>query len=137
MWPESQPVDAPRDVSPPVDFWRPNPFLQKKFIPSLKGTSDDDTIFGYKGHDKLYGYGGNDTLYGGTGIDLLYGGSGQDLFSGGNGNDIVDYNALSDSPGFEENNPKGIYDILLTPMALERVIASISPPRGNQPLSRC
>jgi hypothetical protein len=104
----------PRDASPPADLWRPiDPFLQKQFFPSLKGASDDDSIFGYQGDDKLYGYGGNDTLDGGEGIDLLYGGSGQDSLSGGNGNDVFDYNALSDSPGFEESNPDGIYDSIV------------------------
>lgn len=104
----------PRDVSPTVDLWRPiDPSLQKKFFPSLKGTSDDDAIYGYEGNDELYGYGGNDMLYGGEGIDLLYGGSGEDLLSGGNGNDVFDYDAVSDSPGFEENNPEGIYDSIV------------------------
>lgn len=98
----------PRDVSPTADLWRPiDPSLQKKFFPSLKGTSDDDALYGYEGNDKLYGYGGNDMLHGGEGIDLLYGGSGQDLLFGGNGNDVFDYDAVSDSPGFEENKPGG------------------------------
>jgi Ca2+-binding RTX toxin-like protein len=94
----------PLDVWPSVDLWRP---VQKKFFPSLKGTSDDDTIFGNTGNDILYGYAGNDTLYGGPGNDYLYGGTGndtlagtlgKDTFKGGDGGDKFDFDSVSESP---------------------------------------
>jgi Ca2+-binding RTX toxin-like protein len=45
---------------------------------SLRGTSDNDLIFGEKG---------NDTINAGNGDDVIYGGEGNDTLNGGKGND--------------------------------------------------
>ena len=45
------PPSTPSPPHRPRKLW---PLLQKKFFPSLNGTSNDDTIFGYEGNDKLY-----------------------------------------------------------------------------------
>lgn len=102
-WPPIDP-ELPIDPLPPIKPW---PLLQKKFFPSLKGTSNDDTIFGYEGNDKLYGHAGNDTIYGGDGNDYLYGGDGDDTLTGGLGKDTLngrdgadkfDFDSVSESP---------------------------------------
>ncbi len=53
----------------------------------LKGTSETDYLYGYKGKDKLIGNGGADALYGGGGKDKLIGGDGTDTLDGGKGKD--------------------------------------------------
>lgn len=90
FWPPIDPgLPDPRplvELFRPVEPWPP---LQKKFFPSLKGTSNDDIVFGYGGNDILYGYAGNDALYGGNGNDYLYGGAGKDTLTGGLGKDTL------------------------------------------------
>ncbi|MEM7443476.1 MAG: hypothetical protein AAF414_09130 [Pseudomonadota bacterium] len=49
----------------------------------LKGTKDDDNIFGDAGRDFIFGRHGNDTLDGGEDRDFLSGGRGDDLLRGG------------------------------------------------------
>jgi hypothetical protein len=65
---------------------------------TLKGTSDDDSLWGSKldeilkglsGDDELHGRGGDDNLSGGSGDDSLYGGAGDDVLSGGSGDDLL------------------------------------------------
>ncbi len=63
-------------------------------------------------NDRLFGEAGNDRLYGESGDDILMGGSGRDRLHGGSGNDVFDYNALSDSPG-SENQPAVIRDNII------------------------
>jgi Ca2+-binding RTX toxin-like protein len=53
------------------------------------------------------------TGYGESGDDTLIGGNGMDTLNGGRGNDVFDYNALSDSPGFEETSPVVIRDNII------------------------
>ncbi len=61
------------------------PFYKK--FKELKGTSLQDTIYGFKGNDILRGYDSGDKLYGGSGNDKLYGGNGGDKLYGGSGSD--------------------------------------------------
>lgn len=82
-------------------------------IDRIFGGKDDDIILGGEGNDKLYGEAGNDRLYGESGDDTLNGGSGMDTLHGGLGNDVFDYDALSDSPGFEETSPVVIRDNII------------------------
>ena len=55
--------------------------------PNLRGTAEDDRLFGLGGNDKLYGEDGRDILDGGAGNDELRGGDGNDVLIGGAGND--------------------------------------------------
>ena len=84
------PIDPP-DPRPAADLVRPPwpPFPDKEFFPSLEGTSNNDSILGYRGNDILYGNAGNDYLYGGAGNDNLIGGNGNDHLIGDNGNDTL------------------------------------------------
>jgi Ca2+-binding RTX toxin-like protein len=77
---------------------------------TIRGGTGPDIILGGEGNDKLWGEAGDDRLYGENGDDILNGGSGQDTLNGGRGNDVFDYDALSDSPGFEETSPSVIRD---------------------------
>jgi Ca2+-binding RTX toxin-like protein len=77
---------------------------------SIRGGVGGDVILGGEGNDRLWGEAGDDRLYGESGDDILNGGSGRDALNGGQGNDVFDYDALSDSPGFEETNPTVIRD---------------------------
>lgn len=79
----------------------------------IYGNNSANSLFGYGGNDQLYGLGGNDYLSGGDGNDKLVGGAGADTLRGGNGNDVFVYNALSDSPGFEETSPVVIRDSII------------------------
>lgn len=76
----------------------------------IRGGSDDDIILGGEDNDRLWGEAGDDRLYGERGDDILNGGSGLYTLNGGQGNDVFDYDALSDSPGFEETSPRVIRD---------------------------
>jgi Ca2+-binding RTX toxin-like protein len=76
----------------------------------IYGGTNGDIILGGEDNDKLFGEAGNDRMYGESGDDILNGGSGMDTLNGGSGNDVFDYNALSDSPGFEETSPEVIRD---------------------------
>ncbi len=65
----------------------------------VKGTTEDDFLFGGEGDDKMIGKGGEDTLIGGAGDDTLDGGykDGADDFAyGGAGNDVFIWGALKD-----------------------------------------
>ncbi|MEM7757707.1 MAG: choice-of-anchor I family protein [Cyanobacteria bacterium P01_A01_bin.40] len=55
----------------------------------LRGTRDDDRLFGGDGNDTLGGKEGNDTLKGRAGNDELFGSGGNDFLAGGNGNDLL------------------------------------------------
>jgi len=66
---------------------------------ALKGTAQDDSIFGSKfkdifdgraGNDYIYGDDGSDNLSGGDGNDEILGGAGSDKALGGKGNDDLD-----------------------------------------------
>jgi len=61
-------------------------------LPTVVGTSGNDTLTGGAGDDVVFGLGGNDTLTDGAGDDRLDGGTGNDVMKGGLGNDtyIVD-----------------------------------------------
>ena len=61
-------------------------------MPTINGTSGDDTLNGTSGDDTINGLGGNDTLNGLDGNDTLDGGDGNDTINGGAGNfDTVSY----------------------------------------------
>ena len=65
----------------------------------IKGTSDDDFMFGGDGDDKMNGKSGEDTLIGGAGDDTMDGGykDGADDFAyGGAGNDVFIWGAQKD-----------------------------------------
>ena len=66
-------------------------------IPTITGTSGDDTIIGTDGPDVIVGLDGNDTIYGGEGDDVICGNDGGDTLSGGRGNDKAygGYNGLT------------------------------------------
>ncbi|PHS78920.1 MAG: type I secretion protein [Rhodospirillaceae bacterium] len=51
--------------------------------------SEDDVIYGGRGHDEIHGRSGNDQLYGEQGNDTIYGGSGSDVIYGFQGRDII------------------------------------------------
>ncbi len=77
-----------------------------EFLPTLKGTSYDDNIFGGEGNDilygnlgndKLFGHAGNDGFHGGYGNDYLSGGAGQDYLRGGVGADTFDFDSAGES----------------------------------------
>lgn len=55
----------------------------------LRGTLDDDFLFGREGHDVLVDTFGEDVLDGGAGNDRLEGGEEADLLHGGVGNDVL------------------------------------------------
>lgn len=55
----------------------------------LRGTVDNDLIYGLGGNDSLIGDYGNDVLYGGTGIDRMYGGAGDDYYYVDNQSDYI------------------------------------------------
>ena len=56
----------------------------------IRGTQNDDVLFGTAFGDYIFGYAGNDILVGGDGDDGLSGGEGNDLLNGGAGDDILD-----------------------------------------------
>src|SRR4030095_11708958 len=56
---------------------------------TLTGTADPDNIFGLGGDDMLFGLGGDDILDGGTGTNLLHGGAGHDIYFVRGAGDIV------------------------------------------------
>lgn len=57
---------------------------------TIRGTSNDNLIFGGAGQDRIYGGSGQDILDGGAGNDRLYGESGNDFLRGGGGNDLLE-----------------------------------------------
>jgi Ca2+-binding RTX toxin-like protein len=79
----------------------------------IRGGSGEDIILGGEGNDRLWGEAGDDRLYGESGDDVLNGGSGLDILNNGRGNDVFDYDALADSPGFEETSPTVIRDNII------------------------
>jgi len=60
---------------------------------ALKGTDQNDLIFGESGDDELWGGDGRDVLYGGADVDFLIGGLGDDYLDGGTGEDVYYYYA--------------------------------------------
>jgi serralysin len=54
------------------------PFFQ--WFSKLRGTEENDQIYGYGGNDVLFGNGGDDLLDGGTGNDWMEGGTGSDTY---------------------------------------------------------
>jgi hypothetical protein len=62
----------------------------------LFGGDDDDEIFGLAGADHLAGGRGSDTIFGGAGNDRISGGAGNDRISGGAGNDRINGGAGND-----------------------------------------
>ncbi|MGB3534688.1 MAG: hypothetical protein WBA13_14380 [Microcoleaceae cyanobacterium] len=63
----------------------------------LRGTDDDDRIFGLEGDDRIRGRDGNDILFGGPGDDRMRGDDGDDTLIGGAGNDVLFGNDGSDT----------------------------------------
>jgi Ca2+-binding RTX toxin-like protein len=58
----------------------------------LKGTDQDDYIYGDSTSQNLSGLGGNDYISAGDGDDIITGGTGDDTLIGGNGNDTYIFN---------------------------------------------
>ena len=58
-----------------------------KFL--VRGSDDDETMFGGEADDRFFAGNGNDTIFGKGGNDELVGGNGNDILSGGAGNDIL------------------------------------------------
>jgi Ca2+-binding RTX toxin-like protein len=78
----------------------------------LYGNSADDTLSGGDGEDRLRGQGGNDLMQGdagrddmrgGGGNDTLDGGAGADRMDGGQGADVFRFDAVEDSPLYDED----------------------------------
>nr|WP_314266421.1 calcium-binding protein [uncultured Moellerella sp.] len=78
--------------------WAAQNPAKKDLTPIIKGTTDDDKLFGgdgddhiscLEGDDQLSGGKGNDKLYAGEGNDKLWGEEGDDLLRGGKGDDIL------------------------------------------------
>lgn len=84
---------------------------------SLKGTLENDVIYGLAGDDSLVGLGGNDFLYGGEDEDTVYGGFGDDQLFGENGDDFLDggygYDQLNGGSGNDELRGGYADDILI------------------------
>ena len=55
----------------------------------IRGSTNDDSIFGGGGNDGLEGDDGQDLIDGGDGDDALFGGWGSDTLLGGDGNDVI------------------------------------------------
>ena len=73
---------------------------------SLKGTANNDLIFGEKGNDTFYSGAGNDVIYGGEGNDKIKGGEGNDYIEGGSGNDIYYINTGEGTDTIEDKEGK-------------------------------
>ena len=56
-------------------------------MPTIKGTTGDESLAGSPESDRLFGLDGNDELFGGAGNDVLEGGVGFDTLTGGTGYD--------------------------------------------------
>ncbi len=56
----------------------------------IKGTSNNDLLYGTSGKDKIDGRDGDDTIFGLSGNDELKGGKGDDTLDGGDGKDRLD-----------------------------------------------
>jgi Ca2+-binding RTX toxin-like protein len=65
-------------------------------MPTIIGTSGNDSLEGGTGNDTLLGLAGNDTLQGGAGNDSVTGGDGRDWLMGNDGNDSLYGNAGDD-----------------------------------------
>jgi RHS repeat-associated protein len=83
---------------------------EMSIIPSISGTSGDDTlngtsgaeiILGLEGNDTINGSGGNDEIFGGDGNDTLNGGDGNDILYGGLGNDLLTGGNNTDTASYE------------------------------------
>jgi len=62
--------------------------LDGDFVPTINGTSGNDTLNGTAEDDIINGLEGDDQLNGGDGGDTLNGGAGSDVLDGGAGNDV-------------------------------------------------
>lgn len=62
---------------------------EMSIIPSISGTSGDDTLNGTSGAEIILGLEGNDTINGSGGNDEIFGGDGNDTINGGDGNDTL------------------------------------------------
>ena len=71
-------------------------------IPSIEGTSGNDTLNGGTGDDIINGLDGDDIIQGGAGDDTLLGGVGDDLLAGGGGTDVIDGGAGIDTNSFAD-----------------------------------
>ena len=88
-----------------------------KLRPSLVGTNQVDSIYGYAGNDILSGLGGNDYLYGGAKNDYLYGGADHDVLDGGADNDV-----LHGGPGNDTLYGRAGFDYLVGGPGNDRLI---------------
>lgn len=68
----------------------PGPATGPRTQQLVRGTGDDDELYGTSGADILQGLGGEDSLEGLGGDDQLEGGMGDDALDGGTGNDTLD-----------------------------------------------
>lgn len=77
---------------------------------TLRGTPQDDQIYGLNGNDTLYGFERSDELYGGAGNDNLYGSSGADEIYGGSGQDNLFGGDNSDFLNSADGRPDDVVD---------------------------
>jgi Ca2+-binding RTX toxin-like protein len=73
------------------------PNHKEKAMPTINGTSANDSLLGSESDDVISGFGGNDSLFGGGGHDSLLGGDGNDQLRGDDGNDTIIGGAGNDS----------------------------------------
>jgi len=58
-------------------------------LTTIKGSQDDDILYGTPGDDVINALGGNDIVYGGDGRDVICGGNGRDRLYGQGGDDFL------------------------------------------------
>lgn len=58
-------------------------------MPTIRGTSNDDIIYGSSRADSIQGYEGDDIIFAGAGADSARGGSGDDTIYGEDGDDVI------------------------------------------------
>lgn len=85
---------------------------------SLAGSPESDRLFGLDGNDELFGGAGNDILSGGDGIDLLRGGPGNDRFVASEGTDLVDGGEGNDTLDLRATGEDGAFASLVDGIAL-------------------
>lgn len=74
-------------------------------MPTITGTSNNDSLMGTAGDDIIYGLAGDDVIDGGAGNDILYGGGGfNNTLIGGAGDDVFVW-SLYDNLGTVEGGP--------------------------------
>ena len=92
----------------------------------MRGTRDNDFLFGLGGNDSLYGGARRDYLSGGYGNDLLVGELGNDILNGGWGNDRFYFGRLHDADVIQDfNRASGDKDSIILANGIDSYVASV------------